>query len=51
MTIVRSMDQIEAKRELRGRLGEELADAPDKCIRKPEACYAPWNHPELNPPQ
>lgn len=47
MKIVRSLNQIEAKRALRGQLGVELSDARDKCIRNPSSCYLPWNHPEL----
>ncbi|HWG19939.1 MAG TPA: hypothetical protein VG225_05350 [Terracidiphilus sp.] len=48
MAIVRSLNQIEAKRILGGELGPELADAPDKCILRPSACYLPWNHPDLH---
>jgi hypothetical protein len=51
MTILRSLDQTQAKRELHGKLSKSLAAAPDKCIHRPESCYAPWNHPELNPPR
>lgn len=49
MTIVRTLDQLEAKRALESMLGEELQNATDECIRKPESCYVSTNHPELNP--
>lgn len=47
MTVVRTLDQLEAKRELRQLLGNELKGAPDQCIRNPKSCYVSTNHPEL----
>jgi hypothetical protein len=49
MKIVRTLDQLEAKRELCPLLGKELRLAPDQCIRKPQSCYVSMNHPELFP--
>jgi hypothetical protein len=49
MTILRTLDQIEAKRILGPLLGWEIRHAPNVCIRKPEKCYLSGNHPELNP--
>lgn len=48
MTIARTLDQLEAKRALEPMLGEELQNAPDECIRKPESCYVSTNHPEIH---
>jgi hypothetical protein len=47
MTIIRTLDQLDAKRELRSMLGRELLNAPDQCVRNPKACYVRTNHPEL----
>jgi hypothetical protein len=49
MTVVRALNQFEAKRDLKPLLGKELRLAPDECIRKPESCYVSTNHPEIRP--
>ena len=40
----RSIDQLEAKRRWSSRLGAELADARDECIRSPSVCFVAANH-------
>lgn len=49
MKVLRSLNQLDAKRQLRASLGEELKDADDSCIRNPKSCYVDYNHPELHP--
>jgi hypothetical protein len=49
MRIVRSLNQLEAKRKLHPLLGRELLLSPDQCIRRPSACYVSTNHPEIRP--
>jgi hypothetical protein len=49
MTIVRMLNQLEAKHKLGSLLGKELRLAPDQCIRRPESCYVSTNHPEIYP--
>jgi hypothetical protein len=45
MRIVRSYDQLAAKRLFGAAMGSELRDAPDKCIRRPRSCWVSTNHP------
>jgi hypothetical protein len=43
-SILRSYDQIEAKRLFGGDLGWEIKNAPDRCIRRPTSCWQYFNH-------
>lgn len=45
MKTVRTFDQLEAKEMFGSYLGVEPRNAPDECIRRPEACYVSTNHP------
>jgi hypothetical protein len=47
----RRYDQLEAKKRWRAQLGVELLEAPDECIRKPRACFVPFNHPDRQAPE
>lgn len=47
MTVVRSFDQLDAKRRFGASLGEELRGAPDECVNNSKTCYVHSNHPEL----
>jgi hypothetical protein len=42
--IIRSYNQIEAKRLFGGDLGWEIKNAPDRCIRRPRSCWQYFNH-------
>jgi hypothetical protein len=44
--ILRTYDQLEAKRLFRQSLGEWLVAAPDGCIKNPKSCWVSANHPE-----
>ena len=43
-SIIRSYDQIEAKRLFGGDLGWEIKNAPDRCIRRSTSCWQYFNH-------
>jgi len=45
MRIVRSYDQLAAKKLFGAAMGIELRDAPDKCVRRPQSCWVSTNHP------
>lgn len=45
MRIVRSYDQLAAKRLFGSAMGIELREASDKCIRRPRSCWVSTNHP------
>lgn len=45
MRVVRRIDQVAAKRIFARELGQELAAAPDQCIRTPSSCWVATNHP------
>lgn len=44
VTIVKSYDQISAKRRYGVELGQELLAARDDCVRRPNSCWVPSNH-------
>lgn len=44
MKIIRSFDQLTAKRLFEASLGAELRGAPDECIRYPRRCWVSTNH-------
>jgi hypothetical protein len=44
LKIVRTYDQLEAKKLFHYSLGWEIKDAPDSCIRDPKSCWLPGNH-------
>jgi hypothetical protein len=44
--ILRTYNQLQAKKLFKEDLGEWLSKAPDECIRNPKACWVPANHPE-----
>ena len=44
LRIVKTYDQIEAKKLFRNSLGWEIRDAPDNCIRDPKSCWVTGNH-------
>lgn len=46
--VLRILGQLEAKRELRPMLGEELQNADDSCARRPKSCFVSTNHPEIH---
>jgi hypothetical protein len=48
LRIAKRYNQIEVKRIFGADLGPWLRDTDDSCVVKPEACYVPSNHPELN---
>jgi hypothetical protein len=43
-SIMRSYDQIEAKRLFGSDLGWEIKSAPDRCIGRPSSCWQSFNH-------
>ena len=45
MRVVRSYDQIAAKRLFGQAMGSELRNAPDSCVRRPRSCWVSTNHP------
>ena len=45
-TILRSYNQLIAKKLFKSQLGEWLVGAPDECIRNPKSCWVATNHPE-----
>jgi hypothetical protein len=45
MRVVKTFDQIEAKRRFSSSLGAELRSAPDECVRSPRRCWVSTNHP------
>lgn len=45
MRIVRSYDQLTAKRLFGAAMGIELREARDKCVRRPQSCWVSTNHP------
>lgn len=47
LRVLRSFDQLEAKRRLGSSLGTELRNAPDECVRSPKKCWVSTNHPEI----
>lgn len=44
LKIVKTYDQIEAKKLFHDSLGWEIQDAPDNCIRDPKSCWVDGNH-------
>ena len=44
LRIVKSYDQLEAKKLFHNSLGWEIEHAPDKCIRDPKSCWVEGNH-------
>jgi hypothetical protein len=46
-TVIRSYDQLEAKRAFGSDLGWEIKNAPDRCIRRPASCWQPFNHKSI----
>jgi len=46
MRIVRSYDQLTAKRLFGSAMGIELREASDKCVRRPRSCWVSTNHPD-----
>ncbi len=44
LKIVRTYDQLEAKRLFQDSLGWEIENAPDNCIRDPKSCWVEGNH-------
>jgi len=46
MRIVRSYDQLAAKKLFGAAMGIELRNAPDRCIRQPRSCWVSTNHPD-----
>jgi hypothetical protein len=46
MRIVRSYDQLTAKRRFGAAMGIELREASDQCIRRPRSCWVSTNHPD-----
>ncbi|WP_296611011.1 hypothetical protein [Sphingomonas sp.] len=47
MRIVKSYDQLTAKKWFGAAMGIELRDAPDRCVRRPRSCWVSINHPGL----
>ncbi len=47
--ILKIWDQLQAKKEFWGSLGQELRNAEDDCIGNPASCYVPQYHPECFP--
>lgn len=46
-SIVATYDQLEVKKRFGTQLGPELAESPDSCVRAPQTCFVPANHPQL----
>jgi hypothetical protein len=47
--ILHRFDQLQAKRQFRLLLGQELSQAPDSCVREPRSCWVSSNHNSAMP--
>jgi len=45
LRVLRTYNQIEAKKLFALDLGQELRSSPDNCVTEPTSCYVPTNHP------